>query len=489
MNLSRGARRRMPFLLEFFSLFYPNIDAREEKRRELRAKLLEEGNVEAEKALDYLSEIGNARERAAAKLDMARVFARRGMAEQVASYVLEAAPLAGDGVSRSIARIVASTPPTPNYLSEIEEMVAAWEMHRSGEFEAFAHRLVEMGKKLTLRTFSETRLAFLQDTLESVGSSEKRIAQRLKIASVLLDLARWGAAEKQLRHALDEATGLANPKLIAIASNDLAQLLHRTNRIEEAMPLIRRALEITEATFGKRHPAVASFLNNSAILLHETSRPEEAELLMRQALEIDEAAFGKRHPAVAIDFGNLAILLQDTNRIEEAELLMRQALEIDEAAFGKRHPAVAIRLNNLATLLRQINRIEEAEPLAWKALEIDEAAFGDQHPDVARDLKNLATLLSESNRLREAEPLMRRALRIEMAAFGDQHPTVAISLNNLATLLENAGRLEEAEPLMRRSLDIFESFARQTGHEHPLFRRAEANYQALRRTPQPDEPS
>ena len=49
-------------------------------------------------------------------------------------------------------------------------------MHRSGEFEAFAHRLAEMGKGLTLQTFSETRLAFLRDTLESMGNSEERIA-------------------------------------------------------------------------------------------------------------------------------------------------------------------------------------------------------------------------------------------------------------------------------------------------------------------------
>ena len=66
-----------------------------------------------------------------------------------------------------------------------------------------------------------------------------------------------------------------------------------------------------------------------------------------------------------------------------------------------------------------------------------------------------------------------------MAAFGDQHPDVAISLNNLAQMLKDTDRLEEAGLLMRRSLDIFDSFARQTGHEHPLFQQAKANYQAL----------
>ena len=572
MNLSRGARKRMPFLLDFFSLFYPSIAAREEKRRQLRAKLLEEGSVDAGKALDYLSEVGGDGERATAKFDMARIFARRGDAEQTLSYVREAAPLAGDGVSQSIARIATRTPPAPDYLSEVEEMIAAWEMHRSGELEEFAHRLAEMGKGLTLRTFSETRLAFLRDTLESVGNPEERIAQRLRIGAVLMDLARWKESEDQQRHALAEATALANAKLVAVASNNLAQLLQRTNRLGEAEPLMRRALEIDEAAFGRQHPTVAIRLNNLATLLHATSRLgeaeplirraleiveaafgkqhptvairlnnlatllqdtnrieeaeplmwraleidiaafgeqhptvairlnnlaqvlkntnriEEAEPLMRRALEIDMAAFGEQHPTVALDLNNLANLLQDTNRIEEAEPLMRRALEIDEVAFGKQHPTVAIHSNNLAMLLKNTDRSMEAEPLMRRALEIDEAAFGRRHPAVARDLNNLATLLQDTNRTAEAEPLMRRALEIDEAAFGEQHPTVAIHLNNLAMLLTNTDRSMEAELLMRRSVDIFDSFGRQTGHEHPHFQRANESYQALQRAMRSDEP-
>ena len=43
MNLSRGARKRIPFLLEFFNLFYPSIAARDEKRRQLRARASQRG--------------------------------------------------------------------------------------------------------------------------------------------------------------------------------------------------------------------------------------------------------------------------------------------------------------------------------------------------------------------------------------------------------------------------------------------------------------
>ena len=84
---------------------------------------------------------------------------------------------------------------------------------------------------------------------------------------------------------------------------------------------------------------------------------------MRRALEISKASFGEHHPTVAIRLNNLAQLLQDTNRMEEAEPLMRRALKIDEASFGEHHPTVAIRLNNLAQLLKATNRMgEEGQP-------------------------------------------------------------------------------------------------------------------------------
>ena len=476
MNLSRSARKRMPFLLDFFSLFYPSIEAREEKRHQLRAKLVDEGSVDAERSLDYLSEVGDDGERATAKFDMARIFARRGVAEQAASYVLEAAPLAGDGVSRSIARIVANAPSAPDYLSEIEEMISAWEIHRSGELEEFAHRLAEMCKGLTLRTFSETRLAFLRDTLDSVRNPVARIAQRVRIAAVLMDLARWEECEEQQRHTLAEATALANAELVAVASNNLAQLLQRTNRLAEAEPLMRRALEIDEVAFGKQHPTVAIRLNNLATLLRDTNRIREAEPMIRRALEIDVTAFGKHHSAVARDLSNLAALLLDNNRIEEAEPMMRQALEIDVAAFGQKDPTVAIRLNNLAQILERTGRHEEAEPLIRRALEIDVAAFGEQHPTVAANLCNLAILFKETNRIEEAEPLMRQALEIDVTAFSEQHPAVARDLNNLATLLQDTDRIEEAEPLMRRALEIDVATF---GEQHPAVARGLNNVSTL----------
>ncbi|HEX3530953.1 MAG TPA: tetratricopeptide repeat protein [Thermoanaerobaculia bacterium] len=273
--------------------------------------------------------------------------------------------------------------------------------------------------------------------------------------------------------------GIAEPT--AGLMNNLGQLLDAKARLAEAEPLMRRALDIDEKSFGHEHPDVAIDLNNLAQLLQATNRLAEAEPLMERVVAILEKSLGADHPKVATALNNLAQLLQDTNRLAEAEPLMRRALDIDEKSFGSEHPDIARDLNNLARLLHATNRFAEAEPLIRRALDIDEKSFGLLHPDVARDLNNLALLLKATNRLAEAEPLMRRALDIDEKSFGHLHPRVARDLNNLARLLQATNRLAEAEPLMRRVLVVFLDFTRRTGHEHPHLRAAFGNYRGLLR--------
>jgi tetratricopeptide (TPR) repeat protein len=103
--------------------------------------------------------------------------------------------------------------------------------------------------------------------------------------------------------------------------------------------------------FVEKEQDTATVLNNLAQLLQATNRLGEAEPLMRRALEIDEKSYGPEHPRVAIDLNNLAGLFYKTNRMAEAEPLYRRALAIHEKSFGPDHPAVATSLNNLANLL------------------------------------------------------------------------------------------------------------------------------------------
>jgi tetratricopeptide (TPR) repeat protein len=479
MSLSRGARERLPFLLDFFASFYPTILERDKKRRELVAQIAAtKKQPDAFAALDTLSEVGTREEKARAKLQLASI--HRGMSHEKETSLLlqEAAALPLDPVGTWIVQR-AQTEPTTDYLTEIQDLITAWDEHRDGNLEGFIRRLKEWGEGLNFRSYSRCKLAFMEDNLSEVPAGPERIFLRLKIGNLHRELAHWKEAESQLRTALSDAEQLRDDALLAPALNNLAHLLCATNRLAEAEPFLRRALAIEETSLGSDHPTVAAGLNKLALLLQATNRLADAEPLLRRALAIAEASFGPEHPNVATTLNNLAQILKYSNRLAEAELFMRRALAIDEASFGPKDSTVAIRLNNLGLLLQATNRLAEAEPPLRRALAIAEACFGPDHPTIARALNNLAALLQATNRLAEAEPLLRRALSIDEASFGPDHPDVGVRLNNLARLLATTNRLGDAEPLIRRCVVIFLKFTHATAHPHPDLEVALRNCRSL----------
>ncbi len=326
MNLSRGARERLPFLLDFFTLYYPSIEEREKKRAELRNKW---GNGDAEQAFDYLSEVGLPEERAAAKLDLARLHAGNGSPDKAVQYLREASSLPLDPLGAWIVQHVSETPST-NYLDELQEMVACWEFHRSGNLEAFAERLRNLADTLNYKSFSETKISFLRDHLPQLTDIRERINTRLKIANLLYELARWPDAEQELRRAKDEAETLDDPATLAATLNNLALLLKATHRLAEAEPLVRRALAIDEHSFGPDHPNVATDLNNLALLLQDTHRLAEAEPLMQRALGIllnSTRCMRYEHPHLRTVIENYTHILKALGQSEEdIEIELRKRL-------------------------------------------------------------------------------------------------------------------------------------------------------------------
>lgn len=478
MNNSRGARERLPFLLDFFASFYPSYLERERKRAELMEK---SGRTELQPnalaALDMLSEIGSATEKARAKVMLANAYICAGQEEDGRAVLREAVSQPLDRMGGWIVRSAAADS-YQDYLTEVQDLIELWDEHRSGNLEAFVRKMCEMGEGFTPFAYSKAKLAFLEAHLEEVPPGVDRVRLRLKIGGIHRELAHWTEAERQGRLAVDEADPDI-PELVPIALNDYAQILQPANRMADAELLMRRSLELGEKLYGPEHPNVGILLNNLATLLQETNRMEEAEPLMQRALESDEKNLGANHPNVAIRLNNLAQLLQSTNRLVEAESLMRRALAIDETTFGPDHPHVARDLNNLAQLLQATSRQEEAEPLIRRALESDIKNFGQEHPEVAIDLNNLALLLNATNRKDEAEPLMRRALELNEKSYGSDHPKVAINLNNLAMMLEDTDRLAEGELLLHRSVTILQHFERTTGHPHPELESTLCNYRLL----------
>jgi hypothetical protein len=135
---------------------------------------------------------------------------------------------------------------------------------------------------------------------------------------------------------------------------------------------------------------------------------DEAEPLIRRALHIDEKSFGKDHPNVATDLNNLALLLKATNRKDEAEPLMRRMAMIFikfTSITGHQHPCLQDAMKNYAVLLQQMgyNREQMVTRLRELYLGIAEKAPGPNYPNTATFSNNPEQLCDEGTKSHHSE--------------------------------------------------------------------------------------
>ena len=229
------------------------------------------------------------------------------------------------------------------------------------------------------------------------------------------NMAGWPLLRVLIPHA-ETLTGHFPPGEQSVAlgrvQNDIAVFLHSQGDYMQALPLLQRALAISEAALGPDHPTTAAALGNLALTYGALGRPAEALPLEERALAISEAALGPDHPTTAVCLGNLAVTYGHLGRPAEALPLQERALAITEAALGPDHPTTAAALGNLAVTYGHLGRPAEALPLEERALAISEAALGPDHPTMARRLGNLAAIYRALGQSADALPLEDRARKV-----------------------------------------------------------------------------
>ena len=221
----------------------------------------------------------------------------------------------------------------------------------------------------------------------------------------------------------DEPTAVVNLQHLAL-------LYQEQGRLDDALPMLTRALNLEERAAGDGHPDVATALSLLAGLQVRRGQYADAQDHYSLALSIDEAALGSRHPGVAASAGNLGATLAMQRRYVEAEPLLRRALEMYRQMLGEDDPDTQIAARNLGVLLTQQGRGDEAADLLAGLLARYRSSPAGQEPLLARDLHRLADQYVAQGQLQSAEPLYKRALQINQRTLGDAH------LRNAGTLLQ-----------------------------------------------------
>lgn len=312
------------------------------------------------------------------------------------------------------------------------------------------------------------------------GAAEAELRQALGIAA---SARHWDAMGRAARHLVfvvgvrlrrpdeiavyrDLALGLAkdDPAFEAGLRSNVAVVLSRDGKHEEAEAEHRRALALRIDLLGPEHPDVATSRSNLANTLDALGRFDEAEAENREVLALREKVLGPEHPDVALSRSNLGDVLRSQGRYDEAAAEHRAALELRARSLGPDHPEVAASHNNLGNVLAQSGKLEEAEREHRRALELRIGTLGADHADVAMSHNNIGNVLHARGEDESAATEFRAALQIFERALGPAHQSVAIARGNLANALGGMGRYTAAEEEYRRALEQLEA---SLGPGHP----------------------
>lgn len=162
----------------------------------------------------------------------------------------------------------------------------------------------------------------------------------------------------------------------------LALVRHELDALPEAEQAYREALALM-ADAGVPALQRARVEANLADLLIRTDRFDEAARTLDQVLAAEQAALGPDHPDLAYTLNTQGTLADAQGRHEDALALYRRALAIRRAALPPEHPAIATVLANMAGSYADLGATADARDSYAQALRILRGAHGDDHPDVA----------------------------------------------------------------------------------------------------------
>jgi tetratricopeptide (TPR) repeat protein len=218
-----------------------------------------------------------------------------------------------------------------------------------------------------------------------------------------------------------------------------------------------------EANVQTPEAAEVKKLNAEVVKLFSEGKVDEALPVAKRAVKISEKEFGSNHQIVADVRSNLAEIYIARREYDEAESNYKRTLSIYEKAFGADSLLVGKTLERLAFLRLANNDGEKAGEMYQRALAIKEKALGAEHEEVAQSLLNLAELYRKTRERAKARPFYERALAIREKTFGPNHPKVAEVLEKLACTLYATGEQTEAAQVEARANSILYKDAAKSG--------------------------
>ncbi len=247
------------------------------------------------------------------------------------------------------------------------------------------------------------------------------------------------------------------PLVAAQLLTDMALVLARRGKLEEARTAFSGALSLRENELGPEHPDTLAVMPGLGDVLYRLGEGEEARELLTGHLDAVERVFG----APSSEMVNALLALGPAESvygdIGTAEALLKRAIGMHQSLYPdvRANEEEALRLawleNSLSVILLRAKKYEEASDYQASSLAGFEEHAGrlDQRTLEAR--KNLGFMLRMLKRPDEALEVFEQTLRDERELYDGAHWQIAYTLGHMANLASDAKDYDRAIELWREA--------------------------------------
>ncbi len=256
MNESRAQRKQLPYLVEFFALWYGNLQAREQKRQLLQQELdqlSENGKKNALDILGYLSEASAGKsEKQQTQMELAIRQLKLGSTGDAKALLTSNKTLFVDEPKGLLAWMYdraeqwAGSNQLPDFMDRMEKIIKYWQQQRSGDLERAARLFHTLRLDFSSHGLHQLHIALLHDNLAEADSPEQE-------ADLLLQIARSEKYDGQLSEALETLNRVLhisettkNRELKGTTLNNISQVFKARGDYETALDYLKRSLAIRQ---------------------------------------------------------------------------------------------------------------------------------------------------------------------------------------------------------------------------------------------------
>jgi len=284
-------------------------------------------------------------------------------------------------------------------------------------------------------------------------SVPKRVRLRLQLADVQRKQGKFAEAEQTLRAGIALAAQVTDSAGYLMCLDGLAEVFVGQGNFAAAEKVSQEGVRI-EAELPHPDPLrMARRVHRLGIARYKGGRTGEAIPALKKGLELHEQAYGPEHEETHRVLSELGAIYRAEGLHEEAHRCLRRSLRFHQSTFGAEDPRAMQDLHQLAGSLEESGDTEAAAHEYERMMELKSRMLGGDLDELAEMQFSLASLYAGWGNYPRSRELLADCIGTFRRKGG---PRLAVAYETLAQVEENSGRFHDAARELDRAGKVWE---------------------------------